>query len=462
MIIKRKTRISIIALLLITGVVLSVCPISKSASVSGNETGEDPYSEDIQGKLIKQFYDGNGNPYGLDHEELDLYEDGKVVFTANVKPDKELTYKWKLSEPISEGDEEDYVDRTEYARIDGNKLIVEAKDLPKEWFDLDVNESGKKLEVSVKAYQDDVCIWDTESFGPYDDYFYLSGRTVDFQWGFNDLLEENLHYVGDEVTIPAGTKVEAVYYDKDNPDGKRIERTLVDVKAKDAGKVVKNDEGSFTLSATTINDSAWFNLIVDDWGVDWIPQDYWTYVDAYPQVGEKHTVDGIKYEIIKNDFDNHKFTARIIGAKSSIKKTNLKDETPIGWNSYRIVSIAANAFKGKKKLTEVKISGAYLNSIGKNAFANCKKLKKFVIDNYNFKKIGSRAFYGDGTLKRFILKSTDLISVGSKAFSETSKKLTVETIKYMLKKYKKMIKKAGAPRTTKYIGKSAITLNCSI
>ncbi len=99
-----------------------------------------------------------------------------------------------------------------------------------------------------------------------------------------------------------------------------------------------------------------------------------------------------------------------------------------------------------------------MNSIGKNAFAGNKKLKKFVIDNYNFEKIGSKAFYGDSNLKKVVLKTTDLKSVGSNAFTGTSKKLTVETIKYELKKYKKMIKKAGAPKTTKYVGKNAYDL----
>ena len=159
---RRKTRKSIIALILMTGVILSVCPVSKSASTSENETEEYPYGESVQGELVKQFFDGNGNPYGLDYDELALYENGKVVFTANVKSDKELTYKWKLSESGSE-DEDNYIDRTEYAQTKGNKLIVDAKDLPKEWFDLEMNHSGKKLEVYVEAYQDDVCIWD--SFG---------------------------------------------------------------------------------------------------------------------------------------------------------------------------------------------------------------------------------------------------------------------------------------------------------
>ena len=97
--------------------------------------------------------------------------------------------------------------------------------------------------------------------------------------------------------------------------------------------------------------------------------------------------------------------------------------------TYKVTSIGDNAFvKCKKKLKKVTI-GTKVKSIGKNAFKGCKKLKTVTIKTKSIKSIGKNAFKG----------------INSKAKFKLPKKLS----KKKVSKYKKMIKKAKAPKKAK-------------
>ena len=86
-----------------------------------------------------------------------------------------------------------------------------------------------------------------------------------------------------------------------------------------------------------------------------------------------------------------------------------------------------------------------VTTINKNAFVNCKNLKKVTIGT-NISKIGAGAFKGCSKLKTVIIKTTGLKSIGSKAFKGIASKATFTVPKYKYSKYKKLIKKAGAPK----------------
>ena len=134
--------------------------------------------------------------------------------------------------------------------------------------------------------------------------------------------------------------------------------------------------------------------------------------------------------------------------------------------SYKVTSIAANAFKNNKKIAKVKI-GSNVTSIGKNAFSGCSKLKTLMIGNNmvsigdnaflnctsiktvtipaKVKKIGNQAFYGCKKLKTIKISTKKLVSknVGSKAFAKIAPKATVKVPAFCLKSYKKLLQKKG-------------------
>lgn len=88
--------------------------------------------------------------------------------------------------------------------------------------------------------------------------------------------------------------------------------------------------------------------------------------------------------------------------------------------TYKVTSIAANAFKNSKKLTKVVI-GSNVTKIGKNAFYGCKNLKNIVINTKNLKKT----------------------TVGAKAFKGTPAKAVVKVPKGKSKTYKKILQAKG-------------------
>lgn len=140
--------------------------------------------------------------------------------------------------------------------------------------------------------------------------------------------------------------------------------------------------------------------------------------------------------------------------------------------TYRVTSIAADAFKGNKKLTKVTI-GKNVRSIGTNAFYGCSKLKTVSVGSdvttigtkafykctsltqitipSKVTKIGKQAFYGCGKLKTITIKSKKLTAknVGSSAFKNTYKKAAVKVPKGKAKSYKKVLQQKGLSKNAK-------------
>ena len=92
-----------------------------------------------------------------------------------------------------------------------------------------------------------------------------------------------------------------------------------------------------------------------------------------------------------------------------------------------------------------------VTSIDDDAFKNCKNLTKVVIGR-NITEIGDRAFKGCSKLKNIEIETTELTkkSIGKNAFKGIGKKATFKFPKKVYKKYKKWIKRVGAPVNARY------------
>jgi hypothetical protein len=128
----------------------------------------------------------------------------------------------------------------------------------------------------------------------------------------------------------------------------------------------------------------------------------------------------------KNSYKVTKKGSEVAFTKTSSTSTSITvpATVKIDGTTYKVTSIAANAFKSNKKLTKVTI-GTNVTSIGKNAFNGCKNLKTITIKTTKLKSVGKNAFKG--------IKSTAKIKV-------PSKKLT---------SYKKMLKGKGQGKNVK-------------
>lgn len=129
--------------------------------------------------------------------------------------------------------------------------------------------------------------------------------------------------------------------------------------------------------------------------------------------------------------------------------------------SYKISNVKSNTVEYKAPLNNkkatvtvpatVKVSGVTykVTSIAKNAFKNNKKLKKVTI-GANITTIGANAFAGCKNLKTVDIKSKKLKSVGKNAFKGIHKKAVFKVPANKLKAYKKLLNsKAGIKKTMK-------------
>lgn len=74
-----------------------------------------------------------------------------------------------------------------------------------------------------------------------------------------------------------------------------------------------------------------------------------------------------------------------------VKIVTIPSTITVNGVSCKVTSIAANAFKGQKKIKKVTI-GANVTTIGKKAFFKCSSLKKITVKSKVLKKVGAKAF----------------------------------------------------------------------
>lgn len=143
-------------------------------------------------------------------------------------------------------------------------------------------------------------------------------------------------------------------------------------------------------------------------------------------------------------------TVQYTAPKSTAKGTvTIPAKAKVDGVSYRVTSIADNAFKNNKKITKVVI-GNNIVSIGKNAFAKCTKLVSVIIGK-NVIKIGKDAFAGCKKLKKIVIKTKKLTkkSVAKGAFRSVGKKVVVQVPKSEYKAYKKLLRAKGISKKVK-------------
>lgn len=143
-------------------------------------------------------------------------------------------------------------------------------------------------------------------------------------------------------------------------------------------------------------------------------------------------------------------TVQYTAPKSTAKGTvTIPAKAKVDGVSYRVTSIADNAFKNNKKITKVVI-GNNIVSIGKNAFAKCTKLVSVIIGK-NVIKIGKDAFAGCKKLKKIVINTKKLTkkSVAKGAFRSVGKKVVVQVPKSEYKAYKKLLRAKGLSKKVK-------------
>ena len=143
-----------------------------------------------------------------------------------------------------------------------------------------------------------------------------------------------------------------------------------------------------------------------------------------PAKGTKLTAKGASYQVTSAAEKNP--TVVYKGSKKQKASVTIPDTVTIDKVTYKVTSIAANAFK------------------------NNKKLKKVVIGK-NVTKIGKKAFYGCGKLKKITVKTTKLTkkNVGRQAFKGIHKKAAFKVPKKKISSYRKVFRARGAAKTTK-------------
>lgn len=190
------------------------------------------------------------------------------------------------------------------------------------------------------------------------------------------------------------------------------------------GKLLKKD---VDYTVTYSNNTKPGNAKVTVTGIGKYTGTYSFYFKIYaPKKGYTFSAGYFKYKITKSAGQDKEVAVigpgtltKSVGSKITIPATV---KTPVG--TYKVTSVANNAFKGYTKMTTVVI-GKNVKSIGSNAFKGCKSLRKVTI------------------------KSTGLTKIGSKAFKGTNNKISFKVPQKMLKKYKKMIQKSGASKKAK-------------
>ena len=202
------------------------------------------------------------------------------------------------------------------------------------------------------------------------------------------------------------------------PDTQPTQQPGVDPKAK-----VVDGVGTISADGTTITDSDGTKYLVSEK----VTKDK---LAKGTNIADKKSAG--KYKITKLTKKKGKVTGGEISYLKPYNKNSstvvVKDTVNIGGVKFVVTAVNANAYKECDKLTKVTI-GKNVTKINKNAFKDCGSLKTIIIKTKKLKKVGKDAFSG----------------INKKA------KFTVPKKKYS--KYKKMIKKSGAPKNVKYVKK---------
>ena len=167
--------------------------------------------------------------------------------------------------------------------------------------------------------------------------------------------------------------------------------------------------------------------------------------------GTKITAESGAAYVVKDDNPEEPAVSYETPEITAAGMVEIPDTVTINGVEYKVTSIAKNAFKNNKQVTEVSI-GKNVTSIGDNAFAGCSALKKVTIAE-NMVSIGKNAFKGCKKLKTITMKSAKLTkkSIKKGAFKGISSKTVFKVPKKKLKIYKKLFRQKGLNKKVKII-----------
>ena len=156
------------------------------------------------------------------------------------------------------------------------------------------------------------------------------------------------------------------------------------------------------------------------------PEDEDDYGEAADEGEELEDNSGVTYTVTQTGKKAEvEYSAPKENAKGTVK---IPDKVTINGVSYKVTSVADNAFKNNDKIKKVVIN-KNITSIGKNAFSGCKNLKTITITSTKLTK-----------------KSID-----KNAFKGISGKVVIKVPKGMKKKYKKLFRAKGLSKKVRIV-----------
>ena len=151
-------------------------------------------------------------------------------------------------------------------------------------------------------------------------------------------------------------------------------------------------------------------------------------------------VNKAEYTVISKDSVEYTSAKKSVSGAVTIPST-----IKIGKSTYKVTSIAKNAFKGNKKIKKVVI-GSNITKIGNSAFMNCTNLTTVDMSKCKAKTLQKNTFRGDRKLKKITLNGKELKTIKKDAFKNINSKCKIITKSPNSNKSSlvKQIKKAGA------------------
>ena len=211
--------------------------------------------------------------------------------------------------------------------------------------------------------------------------------------------------VSAEPTLQPGTETTAV--PSDEPQATPVNNTPVTTKAPENSTLTQPTSAPRVTPTAAPKDEDDYGEVADE-GEDLEDESGTTY--TVTQSGKKAEVE---------------YSAPKKNAKGTVKIPN---KVTINGVSYKVTSVADNAFKNNKKVKKV-VLNKNITSIGKNAFSGCKNLKTITITSTKLTK-----------------KSID-----KNAFKGISGKVVIKVPKGMKKKYKKLFRSKGLSKKVKFV-----------
>lgn len=154
--------------------------------------------------------------------------------------------------------------------------------------------------------------------------------------------------------------------------------------------------------------------------------------------GTNFKQSGLSYKTVSEN----SVTLSRVPASATKKNFKLPDTVTVSGKTYKVTTVAENAFAGNKKIQNVSL-GKNVTKLGKNSFKNCSNLKKITFNN-KVKVIGAGCFANCKKLPKVVLPDS-VTRLGNKAFKNCIK---LKTAKIGKTRSDRKVKKGAVSETT--------------